>query len=153
MADRPKTSPKPMPIDIDLSTIALSIIVGDGVARDLLERMRGMNPKSRAERAAARAAADVERAEAERTAIAAADRIIGVVIANRPAALMEELELARRHVLEARRIVAEQRQRVHELREQGSDTTEAEQSLALFEQSLANFEGHLRDIANTPIVV
>ena len=65
---------------------------------------------------------------------------------------MEELELAHRHVLEARRIVAEQRRRVRELREQGSDTTEAEQSLALFEQSLANFEGHLRDIANTPIV-
>jgi|AmaraimetP72IA01_FD_contig_51_1801002_length_687_multi_5_in_0_out_0_1 hypothetical protein len=40
MADRPKTSPKTTPTDIDLTTIALSIIVGDGMARDLLERMR-----------------------------------------------------------------------------------------------------------------
>jgi hypothetical protein len=64
--------------------------------------------------------------------------IIGVVSANQPAALMEELKLARRHVLEARRIVAEQRQRVDEVSEQGGDTIEAEQSLALFEQSLAN---------------
>jgi len=150
---RPKTSPKPTPVDVDLTTIALSIIVGDGMARDLLERMRGMSPKSRAERAAARASGDTERAEAERTAIAAADRIIGVVNAKRPSALMEELELARRHVLEARRIIAEQRQRVQKLREEGGDTTEAEQSLDFFEQSLANFEGHLRDITNTPIVV
>ena len=82
MADRPKTSPKPTPIDINLTTNALSIIVGDGMARDLLERVRGMSPKSRAERGAARAAGDTERAEAQCTAIAAADRIIGVVNAK-----------------------------------------------------------------------
>jgi hypothetical protein len=33
---------------------------------------------------------------------------------------MEELEVARRHVLEARCIVAEQRQRVHQLSEHGA---------------------------------
>src|SRR5262245_53457387 len=68
MAHRPKTSPTPTPVDINLTTIALSIIVGDGMARDLLERVRGMSPKSRAERGAARAAGDTERAEAEHTA-------------------------------------------------------------------------------------
>ena len=39
MADRAETSPKTTPIDFDLTSIALAVVVGDGMARDLLERL------------------------------------------------------------------------------------------------------------------
>jgi len=44
MADRAETSPKPTPIDVDLASIAAAVIVGDGVARELLERLTEERP-------------------------------------------------------------------------------------------------------------
>jgi len=38
IADRPETSPKPA-IDIDFTAVALAVMIGDGIARDLLERL------------------------------------------------------------------------------------------------------------------
>jgi hypothetical protein len=44
MANRAENSSKTTPIDFDLTSIALAVFVGDGMARDLLERLTEERP-------------------------------------------------------------------------------------------------------------
>ena len=56
------------------------------------------------------------------------------------ASYLEQLEQARRHVIEARRIAEAQRERIDRLATQGQDTKEAQSLLHAYEQALATFE-------------
>jgi hypothetical protein len=56
------------------------------------------------------------------------------------ASSLEQLEQARRHVIQARRIAEAQRERVDRLTKQGQDTRDAQSLLRAYEQALTIFE-------------
>ena len=63
------------------------------------------------------------------------------------ASYLEQLEQARRQVIEGRRIVEAQRERIDRLATQGQDTREAQSLLHAYERALAIFEDEFVQIA------
>ena len=63
------------------------------------------------------------------------------------ASYLEQLEQARRQVIEGRRIVEAQRERIDRFATQGQDTREAQSLLHAYERALAIFEDELVQIS------
>ena len=63
------------------------------------------------------------------------------------ASYLEQLEQARRQVIEGRRIVEAQRERIDRFVMQGQDTREAQSLLHAYERALAIFEDEFVQIA------